>query len=59
MDGLACTRTIRNLEADGAIVRHVPIIAVTANARLEQIEIAIYAGMVSEFCYVSKVILTS
>jgi CheY-like chemotaxis protein len=47
MDGLTCARTIRNYEADGTIVKHVPIIAVTANARLEQIETAIAAGMVS------------
>lgn len=47
MDGLACARTIRDLEADGTIVRHVPIIAVTANARLEQVQSAISAGMVS------------
>jgi CheY-like chemotaxis protein len=47
MDGLTCTRIIREFEADGTIVKHVPIIAVTANARLEQIETAIAAGMVS------------
>lgn len=45
MDGLTAARNIRELEADGTIVRHVPIIAVTANARLEQIESAISAGM--------------
>ncbi|KAI9648389.1 hypothetical protein NHQ30_003022 [Ciborinia camelliae] len=45
MDGLTCTKKIRELEADGTIVRHVPIIAVTANARLEQIETAIATGM--------------
>ncbi|KAG0651774.1 Hybrid signal transduction histidine kinase K [Hyphodiscus hymeniophilus] len=45
MDGLTCARTIRDLETDGTIVRHVPIIAVTANARLEQIESAMAAGM--------------
>jgi CheY-like chemotaxis protein len=47
MDGLTCARTIRNLERAGSIVKHVPIIAVTANVRLEQIEMAISAGMVS------------
>jgi CheY-like chemotaxis protein len=47
MDGLTCARTIRDLEVEGTIVKHVPIIAVTANARLEQIESAISAGMVS------------
>lgn len=47
MDGLTCARTIRDYETDGTIVGHVPIIAVTANARLEQIETALAAGMVS------------
>jgi len=47
MDGLTCARIIREFEVDGTIVKHVPIIAVTANARLEQIETAIAAGMVS------------
>jgi CheY-like chemotaxis protein len=47
MDGLTCTRNIRELEAEGTIVRHVPIIAVTANARLEQIKSALAIGMVS------------
>lgn len=46
MDGLTCTRKIRDLEAEQTIVRHVPIIAVTANARMEQIETALAAGMV-------------
>ena len=47
MDGLTCARKIRELEASGEVVRHVPIIAVTANARSEQIDTAIAAGMVS------------
>ncbi|KAI9689825.1 MAG: hypothetical protein M1822_009707 [Bathelium mastoideum] len=47
MDGLTCTRRIRELEGKGELVRHVPIIAVTANARSEQIETAMTAGMVS------------
>lgn len=47
MDGLTCARRIREFEAAGTIVKHVPIIAVTANARLEQIETAKTAGMVS------------
>jgi CheY-like chemotaxis protein len=46
MDGLSCTRNIRMLQAEGTIVRHVPIIAVTANARSEQIQKALTAGMV-------------
>ena len=47
MDGLTCTRRIRELEGQGELVRHVPIIAVTANARNEQIQTAMTAGMVS------------
>jgi signal transduction histidine kinase len=46
MDGLTATMKIRELETAGTIVKHVPIIAVTANARLEQIETAMSAGMV-------------
>ena len=46
MDGLTCARKIRELEGSGEVVRHVPIIAVTANARIEQIDTALAAGMV-------------
>ncbi|KEQ79406.1 CheY-like protein, partial [Aureobasidium pullulans EXF-150] len=45
MDGLTCTKKIRELEREGKILRHVPVIAVTANARNEQIETAMSAGM--------------
>ena len=45
MDGLTCARRIRELQRQGCIRRHVPIIAVTANARTEQIHIALQAGM--------------
>ncbi|KAH8649611.1 hypothetical protein BGZ60DRAFT_196731 [Tricladium varicosporioides] len=44
MDGLTAARAIRDLEREGKIT-HVPIIAVTANTRLEQIEVALEAGM--------------
>jgi len=47
MDGLTCTKEIREFEAKGDIVSHVPIIAVTANARSEQIDTAMNVGMVS------------
>ena len=47
MNGLTCAREIRKLQQAGEIIRHVPIIAVTANARSEQIENAKAAGMVS------------
>ena len=46
MDGLTCARKIRELEQSREIIHHVPIIAVTANARAEQIETATDAGMV-------------
>lgn len=47
MDGLTCTKKIRALEREGKLTGHVPIIAVTANARPEQIQTALQAGMVS------------
>lgn len=44
-DGLSCTRQIRELERQGHILGgHIPIIAVSANARLEQILEAKAAG---------------
>lgn len=46
MDGLTCVRRIRQMEAKGT-VKHVPVIAVTANARSDQISGAMEAGMVS------------
>ena len=45
MDGLSCTKRIRAFQASGDIIGHVPIIAVSANARREQIEQAKQAGM--------------
>ena len=45
MDGLTCVRRIREQEATGHILSHVPVIAITANARSEQINIAIEARM--------------
>ena len=50
MDGLTCMRRIRALEADGTVRAHVPTIAVTANARKEQIETALAAGMDNVVC---------
>ena len=46
MDGLTCTKEIRKLEENGEVISHVPIIAVTANARSEQIDTAMDIGMV-------------
>jgi hypothetical protein len=48
MDGLSCVRRIREMQQDGELRAHVPVIAVTANARSEQIAVAMQTGMVSE-----------
>jgi CheY-like chemotaxis protein len=45
MDGLTCIRRIRELQEQKTINRHVPVIAVTANARPEQVTAAFDAGM--------------
>lgn len=45
MDGMTCAKRIRELEREGTIVRHIPIIAVTAYARPEQIASAKAAGI--------------
>jgi CheY-like chemotaxis protein len=45
MDGLQCTSRIRELEKAGDFKCHIPIIAVTANARSEQIATLLAAGM--------------
>jgi signal transduction histidine kinase/CheY-like chemotaxis protein len=47
MDGITCVKKIRELQAEGVIRGHVPVIAVTANARKDQIMDALSAGMVS------------
>ena len=47
MDGLTCSREIRQLQKDGKIIRHVNIIATTANVRAEQIQRALASGVVS------------
>lgn len=45
MNGIDCTRRIRQLEDTGIIKRRVPIIAITANARNGQIANALEAGV--------------
>ena len=45
MDGQTCARKIRQYQREGKIVRHVPVIAVTANAREEQIRNTLDAGI--------------
>lgn len=50
MDGLTCTRRIREMETNGELSGHVPIIAVSANARREQIDMAKKAGVDEAIC---------
>jgi CheY-like chemotaxis protein len=45
MDGLTCCKRIREMEKSGELTKHVPIIAVTANVRGEQIATAKASGM--------------
>lgn len=45
MDGLTCVREIRKMEASGEISGHVPVIAVTANVREQQVATARQSGM--------------
>ncbi|KFA46842.1 hypothetical protein S40293_05604 [Stachybotrys chartarum IBT 40293] len=45
MDGLTCVREIRRMQEEGKVGRHVPVIAVTANVRDEQVALARRSGM--------------
>ena len=45
MDGMTCARTLRKMQEDGELIRHIPVIAVTANAREEQIKNTLDAGI--------------
>ncbi|GAB7329823.1 hypothetical protein MBLNU13_g01541t1 [Cladosporium sp. NU13] len=45
MDGLEFMRTVREMETQGTLKGHLPVIAVTANARAEQQALALEAGM--------------
>lgn len=47
MDGTTAARKIREMQLAGDLVRHIPLIAVTANAREEQIKVTLEAGIVS------------
>lgn len=47
LNGIDCTKQIRQLEEHGSITEHLPIIVTSANARPEQIEVAVAAGAVS------------
>jgi CheY-like chemotaxis protein len=44
MDGITACHRLRELEQSGHIITHVPIIAVTANARQEQIDRMLQEG---------------
>jgi PAS domain S-box-containing protein len=45
MDGCTATRKIRELEQSGELIKHVPIVGISANARPEQIAMMTEAGM--------------
>lgn len=45
MGGLECARAIRRLEMDGELLTHIPIVAVSANARPEQMNEMYQSGM--------------
>lgn len=45
MDGMTCARTLRAMQKSGDLTRHIPVIAVTANAREEQIKNTFEAGI--------------
>lgn len=45
IDGLECARMIRSAQQSALITKHLPIIAVTANARPEQLKRAVEVGM--------------
>lgn len=45
MDGLTCVREIRKREASGEFTEHVPVIAITANVRDQQVATARESGM--------------
>lgn len=45
MDGQTCARKLREMQGSGELVAHIPVIAVTANARAEQIEMTLRSGI--------------
>lgn len=45
LDGLTAVRQIREMQRQGVFIRHVPVIGITANVRMEQIQDALAAGM--------------
>ncbi|KAI1609366.1 sensory transduction histidine kinase [Exophiala viscosa] len=45
MDGQTCAKKLREMQSSGELVAHIPVIAVTANARAEQIEMTLKSGI--------------
>lgn len=45
MDGMTCARELRRMQLSGQLSRHIPVIAVTANAREEQIRDTLQSGI--------------
>lgn len=45
MDGQTCAKRLREMQMSGELVAHIPVIAVTANARAEQIEMTLRSGI--------------
>lgn len=45
MDGMTAVRHIREMQQKGELSEHIPVIAVTANARVEQVEASLQGGM--------------
>lgn len=45
MNGIEATQEIRRFQAEGLVTYHIPIIAITANARNEQIQTARDSGL--------------
>jgi CheY-like chemotaxis protein len=45
MDGLTCAQRIRELQQSGEIIGHIPILAVSVNARSEQVRQGLDVGM--------------
>lgn len=46
-DGLGFVAEVRRLQREGIIRGHLPVVAITGNARAEQVNLAMKAGMVS------------
>ena len=45
MNGMTAVKRIREMQEKGKLREHIPVIAVTANARIEQVEESLKGGM--------------